>query len=63
MRPSVLDGTIKYQHSVGYPILNEADGLVEFVGTTIDTSEQVQATAALEKVFVEITLLIASRSC
>ncbi len=51
------DGTIKHQHSVGHPVLSEAGELVEFVGATMDVTEQVQARAALEKAFAEIKLL------
>src|SRR5467141_3608501 len=42
------DGTIKYQHSIGRPIVNEKGDLVEFVGTAIDLTEQAQARIELE---------------
>src|SRR5882757_5857914 len=48
------DGTIKYQHSIGRPIVNEKGDLVEFVGTAIDVTEQAQARIELEKAFGEI---------
>jgi PAS domain S-box-containing protein len=48
------DGTVKYQHSVGRPILNDSGDLVEFIGTTMDVTEQVRARMALEKAFEEI---------
>jgi PAS domain S-box-containing protein len=48
------DGTIKYQHSIGYPILNESGHLVEFVGTAIDVTEQGLARAELEKALEQI---------
>src|SRR6202163_3514606 len=48
------DGTIKYQHSIGRPIVNEKGDLVEFVGTAIDVTEQAQARIELEKVCEEI---------
>src|ERR1700681_1093299 len=48
------DGTIKYQHSIGRPIVNEKGDLVEFVGTAIDVTEQAQARIELEKPFEEI---------
>ena len=51
------DGTIKYHHSIGYPIMNEAGDLIEFVGTAIDTTDQVQARIALEEAVTEIKLL------
>jgi PAS domain S-box-containing protein len=48
------NGTIKYQHSIGRPIVNEKGDLVEFVGTAIDVTEQAQARIELEKAFEEI---------
>jgi PAS domain S-box-containing protein len=48
------DGTIKYQNSIGRPIVNEKGDLVEFVGTAIDVTEQAQARIELEKAFEEI---------
>src|SRR6202051_3771580 len=48
------DGTIKYQHSIGRPIVNEKGDFVEFVGTAIDVTEQAQARIELEKAFEEI---------
>ena len=42
------DGTIRHQHSLGHPILNEAGELVEFVGTAVDTTEQQRAKQILE---------------
>ena len=50
-------GSIKYQHSIGRPIVNEAGNLVEFVGTAIDVSEQVKARMEVEKAFAEIKIL------
>ena len=37
------DGTIKYLHVVGHPVLNTAGDVVEFVGTSIDMTERRQA--------------------
>jgi transcriptional regulator with PAS, ATPase and Fis domain len=51
------DGTIKYIHSVGYPVLNETGDVVEIVGTAVDTTEQVQARIALETALTEVKLL------
>ena len=48
------DESIKYQHSVGRPVLNGSSELIEFIGTAIDVTEQVQARAALQKAFDEI---------
>ncbi len=51
------DGTVKHQHSIGHPVLNEAGDLVEFVGTTIEVTEQVQAREQLERALAEIRVL------
>lgn len=48
------DGSIRYQHSVGRPVLNGSGELVEFIGTAVDVTEQVQARTALQKAFDEI---------
>jgi len=48
------DGSIRYQHSVGRPVLNGSGELVEFIGTAVDVTEQVQSKAALQKAFDEI---------
>jgi len=45
----VPDGTIRHHHSFGHPILNKSGDVVEFVGTTMDVTEQWQARAELEK--------------
>src|SRR6202158_5873646 len=41
------DGTIKYLHTTGHPILDESGGLVEFVGTAIDVTAAKHADEAL----------------
>ena len=51
------NGMIRHQHTVGHPILNESGDLVEFVGTTMDVTEQWQARAALQEAFEEIKRL------
>jgi PAS domain S-box-containing protein len=51
------DGTIRRQHAFGRPILNASGDLVEFVGTTMDVTEQWQARAALVEAFEEIKRL------
>src|SRR4029077_19530492 len=48
------DGSIRYQHSVGHPVLNEAGDLVEFVGTAMDTTDEWRARLELEKAFEEL---------
>jgi PAS domain S-box-containing protein len=51
------DGTIKYMHTIGHPVLNETGDLVEFLGTIIDTTAQTQARNALENALTEVKLL------
>jgi PAS domain S-box-containing protein len=48
------DGSIKHIYSVAHPILNQAGELVEFVGTSMDVTEQWKARTELEKAFEEI---------
>src|SRR6202166_274535 len=43
------DGTIKYLHTTGRPILNDSDDLVEFVGTAMDVTAAKQAEEALRR--------------
>jgi PAS domain S-box-containing protein len=43
------DGTIKYLHTTGRPILNDSDDLVEFVGTAMDITAAKQAEEALRR--------------
>jgi PAS domain S-box-containing protein len=47
------DGTVKHQQSVGHPVLNEAGDVVEFVGTTMEITEQVQTRKRLERAFLK----------
>ena len=51
------DGTIKHLHTIGHPVLNESGGVVEYMGTGMDVTEQREAQAALEKAFDEIKRL------
>jgi PAS domain S-box-containing protein len=48
------DGTMKYVHSIGHPVKDEAGRVIEFVGTVIDVTEQRKARHELEKAFEEI---------
>jgi PAS domain S-box-containing protein len=40
------DGTIKYIHALGHPVLNPSGDLVGFVGTSVDITERKQAEEA-----------------
>src|SRR2546425_2996041 len=51
------DGTIKHLHTIGHPVLNESGGVVEYMGTGMDVTEQRDARAALENAFDEIKRL------
>jgi PAS domain S-box-containing protein len=47
-------GEVKHIHVVGHPVLNNSGELVEYIGTTMDVTEQVKARAALEEAFSKI---------
>ena len=48
------DGSIKHIYSVAHAVLNEQGELVEFVGTSMDITEQWKARTELENAFEEI---------
>jgi PAS domain S-box-containing protein len=48
------DGTEKHLHAVVHPIVDQGGEVVEFVGTSMDVTEQYQNRAALERAFEEI---------
>ena len=53
--PMVLgDGSQRTIRIVGHPVLDDSGNIVEFVGTTIDITEQCQARADLEKALAKI---------
>src|SRR5207248_9234432 len=39
-RTMLPDGTIKYLHGIGHPVVNEAGDPVEYIGTAIDVTER-----------------------
>jgi PAS domain S-box-containing protein len=43
------DGTVKYIHTVGHPVLNAFGDLVQFVGTSTDITERKRAEQALRR--------------
>jgi transcriptional regulator with GAF, ATPase, and Fis domain len=51
------DGTVKYVHTVGHPVLDTSGHLMEFVGSSTDISERKQAEASLRTAFEEIQTL------
>jgi PAS domain S-box-containing protein len=50
------DGSVKYIHNIGHPILNESDEVAEFVGTAMDVTEQRRARAELENAFENLLI-------
>jgi transcriptional regulator with GAF, ATPase, and Fis domain len=51
------NGTTKYMHTVGHPVMNEAGAVVEFAGTGIEVTEHVEARLRLEKALEQIRQL------
>jgi PAS domain S-box-containing protein len=48
------DGSVRYVHDVGHPVLNAAGDVVEFVGTSVDVTQRRAAEDALDKVRSEL---------
>jgi PAS domain S-box-containing protein len=53
----LADGTLRYMHTVGHPVINASGEVLEFAGTGIEISEQVEARIKLEKALEEIQRL------
>ena len=51
------DGTEKHLHMVAHPVVGQSGQIVEFVGTSMDVTEQYRGRMALEKAFQEIQVL------
>ena len=51
------DGTIRYLHTVGHPVVKKSGELAELIGTTVDVTEHWQAKAELERALEEIKRL------
>ncbi|MGO9419710.1 PAS domain-containing protein [Roseiarcus sp.] len=43
------DGSVRYHHSVGHPVVDKDGEVVEYVGTLVDVTEQYLARMALER--------------
>jgi PAS domain S-box-containing protein len=43
------DGTVKYTHTVGHPVLNAAGDVVQFLGTMVDVTERKRADEERER--------------
>ncbi|HYZ84549.1 MAG TPA: PAS domain S-box protein, partial [Bryobacteraceae bacterium] len=50
------DGTVKQIHAIGHPVFEDGE-VVEFIGSSMDVTEQVRNREALEKAFEEIKAL------
>jgi PAS domain S-box-containing protein len=48
------DGTVRYVHDVGHPVLNATGDVVEFVGTSVDVTQRRLTEDALDKVRSEL---------
>jgi PAS domain S-box-containing protein len=53
-RIALLDGSIRYVHSVGHPLLGPDGAVTQLVGTHVDVTEQHLANEKLQKAFDEI---------
>jgi PAS domain S-box-containing protein len=53
------DGTIKYCHSIGHPVVNESGELIEFIGTVMDVTESKRAEQELMHSFDQLRALAA----
>ena len=51
------EGTLRYMHTVGHPVINTSGEVLEFAGTGIEITEQVEARIQLEKALEEIQRL------
>jgi PAS domain S-box-containing protein len=48
------NGTTKYIHAVGHPVVNPSGDVIELVGTAMDVTEQHEARASLQTAFDQI---------
>ncbi len=53
------DGTTKYCHSIGHPVVNQGGDLVEFIGTVMDVTESRRAEEELQHSFDQLRALTA----
>ena len=56
------NGTIRYIHNLAHPVFDENGTLVEYVGTTIDTTERKQAEETALKAHQQVDMLLESIS-
>src|SRR5205085_2287893 len=48
-RLALPDGSVRFQHSTGHPVMNDAGELIEFVGAATDMTEHWLAANELER--------------
>jgi PAS domain S-box-containing protein len=48
-RVVLTDGTVKYIHGIGHPVLDETGSIIEYVGTDVDVTERKRAEEALQR--------------
>jgi PAS domain S-box-containing protein len=53
------DGTIKYCHSLGHPVVNESGDLIEYIGGVMDVTESKRAEQELLRSFDQLRALAA----
>lgn len=56
------NGTIRYIHNLAHPVFDGNGTLIEYVGTTIDTTERIQAEEAALKAHQQIDMILESIS-
>jgi signal transduction histidine kinase len=53
-RAILPEGSVKYVHALGHPVLNESGEIIEFIGTAADITDRRLATEALHKLQSEL---------
>src|SRR5436190_6569402 len=56
------NGTIRHVNNLAHPVFDDTGTVVEFVGTTIDTTERVQAEERVRQAYEQVDMLLDSIS-
>jgi PAS domain S-box-containing protein len=59
-RAILPDGTLKYLHSLGRPVLNESGDIIEYVGMVVDVTKQTEAKALLREANEKVEMILDS---
>lgn len=59
-RAILPDGTLKYLHSLGRPVLNDSGELVEYLGMVVDVTKQTQTETLLREANEKIEMILDS---